>query len=58
MATMNIHNSRDSLTREQKSRLPQTAQGRALRTTEWFLTGKPAIRDYDRANIRTLATVA
>ncbi|WP_455211564.1 hypothetical protein [Kaarinaea lacus] len=40
----------------QTPRLPQTPHGRALRTTEWFLSGKPEKRDYDRATIRSLTS--
>ena len=60
MATMNINHFQEPITREQESQshLPLTPKGRALRTIEWFLAGKPANRDYDRANIRTLVTVA
>ena len=60
MATMNINHFQEHITSEQQAQvhLPQTSQGRALRTIEWFLAGRPANRDYDRANIRTLVTGA
>ena len=35
----------------QRKTLPNTARGRAIYTTEWFLTGVTGSRQYDNPNI-------
>ncbi|WP_455205856.1 hypothetical protein [Kaarinaea lacus] len=58
MATSNIHSFGKFISRSEETKLPQTSKGRALRTTDWFLYGRPADRNYDRATIRSLNTAA
>ncbi len=33
--------------RDQQSQLPTTGRGRALYTVDWFLNGKPVLRNHD-----------
>ena len=32
--------------------LPKTARGRALYTVDWFLNGKPVLRNHDNSHIQ------
>jgi hypothetical protein len=32
--------------------LPKTARGRALYTVDWFLNGKPVLRNHDKSHIQ------
>ena len=58
MATGNVHSFGKFISCSETTKLPQTSKGRALRTTDWFLNGRPTDRNYDRATIRSLNTAA